>query len=345
MTSATPEPGALPGGAAASRARSPAVERLAATQGGAASRQQLLRLGVTHHEMDAQLAAQRWQSPVPGVLVTFTGPLPRTTRLWVAVLHGGELAVLSHETGSETYGMREPDPVGLVHIIAPHDRKVVAPDWMVVHRTRLPQPQRSRRIPGLPPVTCVEDTILDLADQTRRRGEVVGLVLSAFRMKLTTPRALRTAMASRRRVRHRQLIKNLCGDFAEGVTSNLERKYRDDVEKPHGLPEGRRQKPGRAGLSKVFRDVDYDEFSTLVELDGRRGHDDEEGGFRDRRRDNAAALDGRTTLRFGWVDVTTSPCEVAAQVARALRRNGWTGELTACGPMCTAAPWSEWGNS
>ena len=56
------------------------------------------------------------------------------------------------------------------------------------------------------------------------------------------------------------------------------------------------------------------------------------------RRDNAAAVDGRTVLRYGWADVAGRPCEVAAQVADVLRAAGWRGVLRRChADRCTYA--------
>ncbi|HEV8527140.1 MAG TPA: hypothetical protein VGS60_06240, partial [Actinomycetes bacterium] len=44
--------------------------------------------------------------------------------------------------------------------------------------------------------------------------------------------------------------------------------------------------------------------------------------FRDMRRDNAAVVRGEHPLRYGWFDVDERPCDVAAQVALVLARNG-----------------------
>jgi very-short-patch-repair endonuclease len=79
--------------------------------------------------------------------------------------------------------------------------------------------------------------------------------------------------------------------------------------------------------------VAYEEYSTIVELDGRAAHP-EAARWMDVRRDNAKIADGRVTLRYGWTEVCESSCEIAAEVARALRRQGWTGTLRRCGSSC-----------
>lgn len=311
------------------------VAALADSQAGAVSRAQLRSLGVSDEEIEAHVRGRRWCSPVPGVVVTFTGPQPRTTRWWVSVLHAGDDAVLSHETAAEAYGLRRPRADDAIHVLAAHTRKVVPPPGVVLHRTRLPQPERAVRIGSLPPLTCVEDTILDLVDQSRWERQAIHWVMAACQAKLTTPAHLLSAMGRRRRIRHRQLVKDVCSDASEGAETPLERRYLRDVERAHGLPRGRRQAKRRLSGATVFRDVEYDAHQTVVELDGRRGHEGEDNAFRDRRRDNRTAAGGRTTLRFGWTDVTTAPCESAAQVAAVLQRQGWNGLPTRCSATCT----------
>jgi very-short-patch-repair endonuclease len=110
----------------------------------------------------------------------------------------------------------------------------------------------------------------------------------------------------------------------------LELRYLRDVERPHRLPAGRRQR----GVAGTWQDVWYEEFTTVVELDGRLGHAEAQGGWRDMARDNAAAVRSEVTLRYGWADVTTRPCEVAAQVAEVLRNRGWPRTPRKCGDSC-----------
>src|SRR6266480_2201298 len=116
-----------------------------------------------------------------------------------------------------------------------------------------------------------------------------------------------------------------------GVVSRI---YHRDVERAHGLPESARQVPfttpgGRRGR----RDRVYEPFGLVIELDGRLAHQPEER-WRDKTRDNAAAADGKQTLRYGWSQVKWEPCETAAEVARALRRRGWGGRPRPCSPGC-----------
>ena len=115
--------------------------------------------------------------------------------------------------------------------------------------------------------------------------------------------------------------------------SELERRHLVDVERAHGLPTGRRQR----AAGKTRQDAYYDEFATVVELDGRVVHVLSDASWRDMVRDNATAERGETTLRYGWQDVRHRPCEVAAQMANVLRANGWTGHARPCRPGCPVA--------
>jgi hypothetical protein len=107
------------------------------------------------------------------------------------------------------------------------------------------------------------------------------------------------------------------------------------VERAHHLPRARRNACEPVAGRSVYRDLRYDRWGVVVELDGLQAHPAERR-HRDRRRDNEVVLSGRAPLRFGWPDVVAAPCDVAAQVAQLLRRRGWAGRLTQCGAACTA---------
>ena len=121
--------------------------------------------------------------------------------------------------------------------------------------------------------------MLDLTDQ-RSEAEVIDLVTRAVQSRRTTPERLLRAARCRARLSHRRLVGNLLGDVAAGAQSALELEYLRDVERAHGLPVGERQQPA----GRTWQDVRYKRYATIVELDGRLGHDGM-GRFRDMRRD------------------------------------------------------------
>jgi very-short-patch-repair endonuclease len=73
-----------------------------------------------------------------------------------------------------------------------------------------------------------------------------------------------------------------------------------------------------------------------VEVDGAAWHP-VEARWQDIHRDNGLARQGIITLRYSWADITQRPCEVAAEIADALRQHGWTGTSGRCGTACRAA--------
>jgi very-short-patch-repair endonuclease len=105
------------------------------------------------------------------------------------------------------------------------------------------------------------------------------------------------------------------------------------VERAQGLPTGIRQQPGRSSRGKVYRDVSYDEFGLIVELDGRAFHDSTAARDRDLDRDLDAATEGRETVRLGYGQIFERPCATAARVTAILRRCGWPGDPATC-PNC-----------
>jgi very-short-patch-repair endonuclease len=108
---------------------------------------------------------------------------------------------------------------------------------------------------------------------------------------------------------------------ADGAESAMEIRYLRDVERPHGLPRGRRQRPAPGG-GRERHDIGYEEQQVLVELDGRVGHAGFEAQQRDGRRDRRGATQGWLTIRAYWPDVAETPCELAVDVANVLVSRG-----------------------
>jgi hypothetical protein len=269
----------------------------------------------------------------PGVYATFTGPVSPNARLWAAVLHAGTGAQLSHETAAELLRLTD-ERCPLIHLTIPAERRIFPRDGTVIHRSsHMEQGWRFAR--GVPPHTLVEETILDLVDAAVNLDDTVGWITRAFQRNLTSEGNLRRAMDARKRLRWRALLDEVIPMAASGTDSTLEYRYDRDVEGAHGLPPARRQVPfTKPDGTKGFRDRFYDQYGLVVELDGRRYHDDRRD--HDRRRDNAAAAAARATLRYGWEDVTRTQCQTAAQVYVALCKRGYAGTLKPCSPACAA---------
>lgn len=342
----------------------PDLATVIAAQSGMVARWQARQHGLSQAAIRYRINAGRWRRAHRGVYATFTGPLSRNAQLWAAVLYcsqeksttttttdGSEAAgprsvdaVLSHETAAELYGLVD-RPAPLIHVTIRDGRRLPKPVRGIrVHiSTRLDQTRHPARTP---PRTRLEDTMIDLTQTAPTLDTAVDWLSIACGKRLTTPKRLAARLRARPKVRWRAELRYALGDVAEGDHSPLELRYHR-VERAHGLPWAQRQFRRVEDLTgKVqYDDVVYEEFATIVHLDGRVhlriGH-----RVRDMRRDNLTVIRDEDPLRYGWDDLDEDPCQVAAQVVFILARNGWTGTPKLCGPTCTMVlyldHWREW---
>lgn len=305
---------------------------MAARQHGVVDRAQCLAAGMTDAMIRRRVVSGRWQRLFTGVFATFSGPAHRLALLWAALLHAGAGAVLSHESAAEVAGLLDtPDP--RIHVTIPTHRRLLPVPGVVVHRSRWLG--RARHPSRQPAQTRIEETVIDLTQRARHLDGALSWLATACGRRLTTADRLATAVRQRRRVRWRDELLTALEDVAAGCHSLLELRYLRDVERGHRLPGGRRQQARVRRGGRWYDDVRYDDYATLVELDGRAAHP-EEARRHERRRDNSAVLDGLAVLRYGTADVLDRPCETAWQIGLALHRNGWAGWPAPCAPGCPA---------
>jgi hypothetical protein len=291
-------------------------------QRGIVTRSQARAAGISTTVIKARVIQGRWQPIYPGVYASFSGELGREAALWAAVLAAGPGAMLSHQSAAELDGLLDGQGAG-VHVTIPGDRRVSQRPGIVIHRSD--RAARAVHPTRLPPRTRIEETVLDLVADSNTLDDAVGWLTKALGRRLTTPDKLRRAASERTRVRWRKQIDELLSPTMAGVLSPLAHRYVRDVERPHGLPRGSRQAAARTDGRRQYRAVLYRACRVVVELDGELAHA-AESRRRDSRRDNAAAAEhGLTTLRYSWLDITTRPCQTAAQIAAVLARRGYTG--------------------
>jgi hypothetical protein len=307
------------------------LRNLARHQGGVVTRSQVLKSGLSTGRIKFRVSSGRWQQLHPGVYATFTGGPGRSASLWAAVLAAGPGAMLSHETAAELQRLSD-KPVQTIHVTVPRQRRVRVADGVTIHRSAraVEAVQRDSN----PPRTTIEETVLDLTQSAANFDDVCGWITRAFARDLTDEGRLRAAMRQRPKLRWRCELNELIAAAASGDHSVLEYRYERDVERAHGLPEPVRQAPftGPDG-QRGRRDRLYRDYGVVVELDGRLGHGPEDQ-WRDKDRDNAAAVDRQQTLRYGWEHVRWHPCATALQVARVLKVHGWDGWPRPCSPGC-----------
>jgi hypothetical protein len=184
------------------------LDDITGAQAGIVTRAQAMRCGLSDAANSARVASGRWQRVYPGVFATFSGPLPRIALIWAAILFAGPDAVACDRTAAELIGLVEP-ACGPVHVAVPHTRRVRARGGLVVHR--IVDQHRMRHPAAVPPRTCVEETVLDLAQSARTVDDAIGWLTRAVGGRFTTPDRLRAAMFGRRRMRWRlELARRHC---------------------------------------------------------------------------------------------------------------------------------------
>jgi very-short-patch-repair endonuclease/predicted transcriptional regulator of viral defense system len=288
------------------------LARTIARQEGIVSREQLAAAGITRSALRHAVATDRWRVVHPRVYCTHRGPLGERARCWAAVLHAGHGACVSDETAAWIHRWREVPPA--VHVVVARQQRVRAPGGVVVHRRDL-EPDDVTTVNGLP-VTRPMRTLLDLMGRAGTADEAFAVLGKAVQSRSVSPSLLADRIASMPRLRRRRVLLTSLTHVADGSHSPLELAFVRTLQR-HGVRLGRRQ----AAVGPMRVDMLYDDDDVAVELDGKQYHDSADGRFRDRRRDNAHAVQRRFTLRYGWRDVVGDPCAVAREVA------GLTGQV------------------
>jgi Transcriptional regulator, AbiEi antitoxin len=305
------------------------LSEIAASQCGVVTVKQAEDAGLSRELLKSRVRQGRWQRLHRGVYASFSGEPGRQAIFWAAVLYAGQGAMLSHRSAAEADGLSD-EPSEVVHVTVPWDRRVEKSPGIVIHRSS--RARRAMHPAKRPPRTRIEETVLDLAHAAVTLDDAVGWVTRGLGRRLTTEAKLRATLGQRARMRHRRHLAELLSPDMRGVLSTLEHRYVLHVERPHGLPPTERQAEFQLDGRRRYRDLALKAYRLIIELDGKLAHPAEER-WRDIRRDNAAVADGTSTLRFGWMDVTITPCAVAAQLAEVLSRRGYT-ESRACSPSC-----------
>ncbi len=308
------------------RTRAESLTALLTIQNSVISNEQAQLAGYSREAWRRLRRNGEWQSLTDGIYLLGLEPPTFRQSLWAGHLMGGAMSATGGLAALHQLGVVPREP-SVIEIWVPHGlRRTHRGPW----HFRQDRAGRLARRRGTLPVIRPEDAVVDVADG-HPLDTFVGLVTDALRINRISLRSITRTIAGRRRLVNRKLWLDTLDDMA-GIESTLEFVYRRDVERAHGLPAARRQEGLLAGTRL---DLWYDDFATVIELDGRVGHID--GAFRDLDRDNRHAALGQGTARYGSIDVRGRPCAVAAQVAQILRSHGWTGVLCPC-PACLVPP-------
>lgn len=293
---------------------------------GVVTHAELRAAGLTRSDIDRLLRANSLRRVHRLVYIDHTGPLKPDQRVWAAVLALAPAVVCGRT-------LITPDPIAeLIDVAVDWSRRVCVPDGVRLHRVRgldavaqwKTSPPRMRR----------EDAVLMLVDEAPTELDVVRLLTDAARDRNIGVERLRAAERRRTRLRRRAFVRALLEEIAGGVQSVLEYGYLTRVERAHGLPAASRQVLRKTPGGKQYRDVEYDAYGFVVELDGRLNHDSFAAESRDADRDLDDQVSGRAVARLRWRQVFGTPCQTAGRIASLLRRRGWQGTATPCSPSC-----------
>ena len=241
------------------------LSRLLAHQDGVVSRSQLVQAGLSASDVRRLLRRRDLTGVHPGVYVDHTGPLSDRQLLWAASLACD--GVLAGHSAQRVAGVLV--PAGRLDVV-----ELVIP-WSARCRRSLDGVEVERRrgledlvVVGSPPRLRVEDATIDLADAARTELGAVDEITRAVQSRRTTAGRLLTTARGRSRLHRRDWLLGVLDDVATGACSVLEHGYLTRVERPHGLPTGRRQVRDRISRGVLYRDVEY-HWGLVAELDGR----------------------------------------------------------------------------
>jgi hypothetical protein len=307
-----------------------AWQRLRHDQGDVVSLEQVFAQGMTVDAVRANVEAGRWIPMFRGVYALVTGdPTPAMWRRAALLFIRGP-AVLSHATAAAVLGLPGGSDALPIHITVSYGSSARGCEGIEVHR--------SRAFPHIvlancdPPTTTKTHTLIDLAVEAPTAREGMRVLTAGATQAHVPGERIEAALETRRPRRYRKALLAAAKLLTEGVESVLEAWYADDVELAHGLPPGTRQVARVVEGRRRAEDLEYPmPLGTLtVRLDGWRTHANRRTARVDRARDNAAELEGRGRLTFGYEEVKDTPCAVAQVVATRLRQLGWTGEIHRC---------------
>jgi hypothetical protein len=246
-------------------------------------------------------------------------PLSHRGRLWAAVLSVPEGSVVSHRSAATLLGMLPPSP-GAVHVTTAFP--VRPRPGLVLHRSTSLRMTATTR-DGLP-CTAVPRTLVDLAASNGpRAAERAWSTLSSRRV--LRPRTIEHELRQHRDRPGTPVVRQLL----ERHRAVLMGRTRSELERAALRMCARFELPPPE--SNALLDVDgtvyeadllWRSAALVAELDdwGTHGH---AGAFRsDRARDFALTLNGYTTVRLVWDDLTIDGARTAARLSRLLERQG-----------------------
>jgi len=278
------------------------------------------------------LASERWQEPIPGVVVSHSGPLTQRQRWLVGLAHAGSRGCLSHRSALSVLGCRveelpaarrvagvrgsftDPPEGGLVEVSVPHGRHLRSSGFVVVHQSRRPLEPVVRD--GLAISTAARAAV-DVAITASRRSDVDHVISHVLQRGLTTVEQLveETRALGRRAT---AWLRAAVADAARGMRSVGESELRRVV-RAAGLPEPEWNAPVQTPYGTYFVDALWREQRIGVEADGAEFHLSARDWSDDLVRQNVIHVAGIVLMRYSLRRLRSFPARCGDELRAALR--------------------------
>jgi hypothetical protein len=245
---------------------------------GVATAKQLVAAGVPERTVYHRcLDGGPWQSPLPGVVMLFTGQPTREQSVLAAVLLGGPAAMVTGVEACRRHGLRrgparlgsERETVDEVHLLVPAGRQLRSVGYVHVERTTsLPDPVLRSGVPLAP----LARACVDGARRLRREGEIAELLSDAVQNHGCAVSELNWELETGSR-RHTAIPRRVLRSVAEGARSAAEvdaqRLWRST-----GLPEAMWNVPiySEHGLFLGVADCWVDDVAMVWETESTEWH-------------------------------------------------------------------------
>lgn len=294
------------------------------------TRRQCLGAGMTDDAVQWRVSSGRWVRLRDGVFLTKPGRddwnVTATAEL-LGCLSGAPAADAAFCGRSALYlwGLERTPPT-VTEVVVPYERAIASGPTLRVRRSVRWEDLVDER--AFPWRTTLPATLLDVAAKGTPI-DALSTVALAVQKEVVSVGQLRAELARRQGHRHSRVLGPALAEVEDGAQSGAEVLYVRDVERAHGLPVGSRQAPSDAGRRR-FHDNEYEDYSLIVEVDGRLGHERWADRVKDGRRDRQLLSSARATTRVFWADVAATPCDTAVDIGAILRARGWPGRARRC---------------
>jgi very-short-patch-repair endonuclease len=294
---------------------------LAARQYGLVTGRQLADLGLATSAVTARGRAGRLHRVHRGVYAVGHPLLSRRGAWLAAVLAIAPDAMLSHRAAAALWDLMAPRP-GRIDVTAPDRNGRERRSAIVVHRSRIPDPDRT--VQDRIPVTSVARTLLDLA-AILDRAALERAYARAERLQILDTRALAGLIEranGRRGLRALAALISSDTSAATRAASDLEHALLDLV-REHGLP----TPEVNAFVAGYEVDAYWPQARLVVEADGYEFHSDRSAFERDHAKLGRLLLAGYRVLPVTYRQVTREGAWVAGAIARLLTQGGTDNAL------------------